>query len=84
MKLSYVLANPLFINNKVDPEVTYIYYLQIMNELPAKIPLQTNMYVQPTGIQRLQRRHQRFNNRINSSIERNICKEENTDHFIQQ
>ena len=30
MKLSYVLANPLFINNKVDPEVTYIYYLQIM------------------------------------------------------
>ena len=30
MKLSYVLANPLFIKNKVDPEVTYIYYLQIM------------------------------------------------------
>ena len=28
MKLSYVLANPLFTNNKVDPEVTYIYYLQ--------------------------------------------------------
>ena len=30
MKLSYVLANPLFINNEVDPGVTYIYYLQIM------------------------------------------------------
>ena len=30
MKLSYVLANQLFIDNKVDPEVTYIYYLQIM------------------------------------------------------
>ena len=27
--MGYVLANPLFINNKVDPEVTYIYYLQI-------------------------------------------------------
>ena len=30
MKLSYVLANPFFLNNKVDPEVMYIYHLQIM------------------------------------------------------